>query len=169
MRLDLQTVMSTAGNSSDFSSCDFQSVAYMHDSGSARESGKVHIQNLGFPLPGFLVSRESPSTQAPTLQPPWLSWAPSLGSSSQKGGGIFNWSFSHRADRPQSKIAKGETRLVLFTCWNAQVVSFMFFLLSPFLISSILLLLAGESGCWKHNPPTPKVEPSACYPESAVL
>lgn len=88
--------------------------------GSAKESRKVHMQNLGFPLPGF-ISRESPA-QPPTLQLPWLSWAPSLHASTQKGGGIFNWSFSHRADHPQTKIAKVETHLVLFSCWKAHTV-----------------------------------------------
>lgn len=98
--------------------------------GSARESGKVHIQNLGFSLPGSLVSRES--LQTPTLQQSWLFWAPSLGSCSHKGGGIFNWSFSHRAHFPQSKIAKGETHLVLFSFWNAQTV-FCYLTSFPFL------------------------------------
>ena len=103
---------------------------------------------MAFLFPGSPPSPSSPATL--------IILTPSLGSSSQKRDGIFNWSFNHRAEGPQSKIAKGETCLVVFSFWNAQIV-FLYVSSSYFLsLLFFLFLLTGESGCWKHHPPHTK-------------
>lgn len=104
--------------------------------GSARKSRKISTQNLRFPFPCSLVFRDSP----PTLQYPWLSQIPSLGSSSKKGNGFFHWSSSQGTGCDACQLQK----IKLFSCCSVsdpQVIVCLF-VFSSLLFSSVIF-------CWR--------------------
>lgn len=136
----MDCVLSAVGNSSDFSSCGFQSVSYVCGSRISQKIKKDFYPEfkISFPLLSCF-QRFSPQLSSIPDYPRFLP----LVSPARKGMVFFHWSSSQGTGCDACQLQK----IKLFSCCSVsdpQVIVCLFFFL---LFSSLLLFFAGGSMC----------------------